>query len=96
MGQGEAQVRVLLPRALLEYSRGEESLEVSAGTLKEVFAQLSVLYPGLGERVLDDQGQVRKYVHVFVNEDSVGHLEPGAVSLNSGDTVHILPSVAGG
>ncbi len=87
---------MLLPRALLEYSSGKDSLELSAITLAEALAQLNAQYPGLGERILDDQGRIRKFVHVFVNNDSVSHLEPEAVSLHEGDTVHILPSLAGG
>ncbi len=89
-------MRVLLPRALLEFSRGEGSVELAAGTLAEALSKLNARYPGIGERILDDRGRVRKFVHVFVNEESVAHLEPEGVALRSGDTVHILPSVAGG
>lgn len=87
---------VRLPRALLDYTNGEEDVEVSAATLAEAFTRLNQRYPGLGERILDDQGAVRPYVHIFVNEDSVGHGAPEEKELRSGDRVTILPSVAGG
>ncbi|MEE9600896.1 MAG: MoaD/ThiS family protein [Thermoplasmata archaeon] len=96
MSEGEIRVRVMLPRALLEYSGGEDSVEMTAGTLAEVIVQLNSRFPGIGERILDDRGQLRKFVHIFVNQDSVSHLEPESVPLHPGDTVHILPSVAGG
>ncbi|MCJ2519854.1 MAG: MoaD/ThiS family protein [Candidatus Thermoplasmatota archaeon] len=96
MSEGEIRVRVMLPRALLEYSGGEDSVEMTAGTLAEVIVQLNSRFPGIGERILDDRGQLRKFVHTFVNQDSVSHLEPESVPLHPGDTVHILPSVAGG
>ncbi|MEE9237603.1 MAG: MoaD/ThiS family protein [Thermoplasmata archaeon] len=96
MSEGEIRVRVMLPRALLEYSGGEDSVKMTAGTLAEVIVQLNSRFPGIGERILDDRGQLRKFVHIFVNQDSVSHLEPESVPLHPGDTVHILPSVAGG
>ncbi len=96
MVEGEAQVRVWLPRALREYSKGRDTVDLAGGTLAVVIASLNARYPGLGYRILDDQGRLRRYVLVFVNDDSVAHLEPEAVRLRDGDTVHILPSVAGG
>lgn len=96
MVEGEAQVRVLLPRTLREYCDGRDAVDVGGGTLADVVSRLNAQFPGLGARILDDQGRVRRYVHVFVNQTSVGHQEPEAVTLRSGDIVHILPSVAGG
>ncbi len=96
MPEGKAMVRVLLPRALLEYSGGEDFVDISARTLAEAITKLGSRLPGIRERVLDDQGRVRKFVHVFVNQESVAHLNPESVPLKPGDTVHILPSVAGG
>lgn len=96
MVEGEAQVRVWLPRALREYSKGRDTVELTGGNLAVVIGRLNARYPGLGYRILDDQGRLRRYVLVFVNDDSVAHLEPEAVRLRDGDTVHILPSVAGG
>lgn len=89
-------VEVRFPRALLEYSGGEDVVAVEARDLAEAVDQLNTRFPGLRERILDDQGRVRQFVHVFVNEDSVGHETPGGVSLESGDRVFILPAVAGG
>ena len=89
-------VRVRLPRALLVYSRGDETVEAEGSTLKEVLAHLDEEFPGLRERIVDDQGQIRRFVHVFINGDSMAFQEPGTVRLRPGDTVHVLPSVAGG
>ena len=96
MVEGEAQVHVILPRGLREYSEGKDSIELRAGNLADAVAQLNARFPGLGYRLLDDQGKMRRYVLVFVNEDSVAHLAPEGVRLRDGDVVHILPSVAGG
>jgi len=96
MVEGEVRVEVYLPRALREYSEGKDWIELRAATLADAVTQLNARFPGLGYRLLDDQGKMRRYVLVFVNEDSVAHLAPDAVRLRDGDVVHILPSVAGG
>ncbi len=96
MVEGEGRVQVVLPRALREYSHGKETVNLNAATLAEIVAQLNARFPGLGYRLLDDQGRMRRYVLVFVNDESVAHLAPEDVPLRDGDVVHILPSVAGG
>ena len=96
MAGGETRVTVTLPRGLQEYAKGQGTVEVDGSTLADVVARLNAMFPGLRYRLLDDQGRMRRYVLVFVNEDSVAHLAPESVRLRDGDTVHILPSVAGG
>lgn len=89
-------VHVTLPMALREYARGRDALEIEAGTLADAVARLARDFPGLGYRILDDQGRLRRFVNAFVNDEFVSHLDPQTVRLQDGDTVHILPSVAGG
>ena len=89
-------MRLELPTGLRKYAGGKDSYEVRASTLAEAIARLNAEFPGFAYRVLDDQGKMRRYVLVFVNEDPVAHLPPEDVRLKVGDTVRILPSVAGG
>jgi molybdopterin synthase sulfur carrier subunit len=89
-------VRVHLPKSLRAYWSGPEVVDVDARNLADVFANLNRSYPGLGDRIVDDQGNVRPYVHVFVNFKAVPAGPPGQILVASGDAVHILPSVAGG
>ncbi len=89
-------VQVTLPSALREYARGRDAVEVEASTLADAVARLAKDFPGLGYRILDDQGRLRRFVNAFVNDELVSHLDPQDVRLRDGDTVHILPSVAGG
>ena len=89
-------VRVLLPRSLQAYWSGPSALEVEGRHLGEVFAALGAAHPGLAERVLDDQGRVRRHVQVFLNQEPVGRREPASVAVRGGDVVHILPAVSGG
>jgi molybdopterin converting factor small subunit len=92
----EGSVEVLLPPALREYSGGEEVVKVDAKNVAEAILRLDERFRGLGDRILDDGGRVRRHVHVFVNEESVGQADPRDVALKPGDRVHILPAVSGG
>lgn len=89
-------VVVVLPGALREYAKGAESVRGKGGNLAAVLADLEARYPGLRQRVLADTGAFREYVNVFVNGDQVEQADPAKVRVKDGDTVHILPSVAGG
>lgn len=89
-------IRVTLPSALRAYAQGNDAVDVKAATLADAIARLAADFPGLGYRILDDQGRLRRFVNAFVNDELVSHLEPQDVRLREGDTVHILPSVAGG
>jgi len=96
MVEETVRIRVTLPSALREYARGRESVDVPAATLADVIARLAAYFPGLGYRILDDQGRLRRFVNAYVNDEPVSHLEPRDVRLREGDSVHILPSIAGG
>jgi molybdopterin converting factor small subunit len=96
MVEGEMRVRLELPTGLRQFAGGKDSFEVRAATLAEAIRGMNAEYPGLAYRLLDDQGRMRRFVLVFVNEDPVAHLPPEDVRLRDGDTVYIVPSVAGG
>ncbi len=96
MVEGGPRIHVTLPSALREYAQGRDAVDVEADTLAAVVARLATDFPGLGYRILDDQGRLRRFVNAYVNDEPVSHLEPHEVRLRDGDTIHILPSVAGG
>jgi len=96
MVEGDMRVRVELPTGLRQYAGGKSSFEVRAASLADAIREINAQHAGLAYRLLDDQGRMRRFVLVFVNEDPVAHLPPEDVRLKVGDTVRILPSVAGG
>jgi sulfur-carrier protein len=96
MVEERPRVRVTLPSALREYAQGQDAVDVHADTLADAIARLATDFPGLGYRILDDQGRLRRFVNAYVNDELVSQIEPQDVRLRDGDTVHILPSVAGG
>jgi molybdopterin converting factor small subunit len=96
MAATPARVNVRLPPALRRDFSLRGAVEAEGDTLAEALADLNRRHPGLGGSVLDDQGKVRRNVIVFRNSEAVTHLDPEGVHLESGDTVHVLPHVAGG
>jgi len=89
-------VRIVLPAALREYARGASEVKASGRTLGALLADLDAKFPGIRQRILEDTGVIRQYVNVFVNGGQVEEPDPARVRVEDGDTVHIIPSVAGG
>ncbi len=88
-------VTVHIPPALRSLTEGQDEVCLEAGDVAALLWALEAAFPGLRARIIDEVGRQRPYVNVFVNEELVrGPLEH--VPLTRGDTVHILPSVAGG
>ena len=88
--------RVRIPTILRSYSGGAAEVDVQAGSLREVLACLDASCPGIGARVLDESGQLRRFVNVYVDDDDVRFLEGLDTSVREGAKVSIIPAVAGG
>ena len=75
---------------------GEKQVSVETGTLADVITSLEAAHPGMGERLLDDDGGLRKFVNIFVDDDDVRYLDGLDTKVADGITVSIIPAVAGG
>ena len=75
---------------------GDKQVPVAPGTLSDIVAELDAAHPGLGERLLDSEGVLRKFVNVFVDDDDVRYLDGLDTKVDDGITVSIIPAVAGG
>jgi molybdopterin synthase sulfur carrier subunit len=91
-----ATIQVLIPTPLRRYTGGESKVGASGATVGEVLAELNGRYPGLKERVCDPDGEIRRFVNVFVNGRNVRELQGAATAVKSGDEVGIIPAMAGG
>ena len=89
-------VTVRIPTTLRPMSGGAKPVEVAPGTLTDVIAALDAAHPGFADRLLDDDGALRKFVNIFVDDDDVRYLEGLATEVADGITVSIIPAVAGG
>ena len=89
-------VQVRIPTPLRKLTNDEEVVETSAETIGDAITDLETRYPGLQERLLDDDGQVRRFVNVYVNEEDIRFLQDKETPLKDGDEVSIIPAIAGG
>ena len=89
-------VTVRIPTTLRPMSGGAKTVEVAPGTLTAVIAALEAAHPGFADRLLDDDGALRKFVNIFVDDDDVRYLDGLATEVADGITVSIIPAVAGG
>jgi molybdopterin converting factor small subunit len=71
-------------------------VQVEGSTLAEVLASLNAAHPGFSDRLLDNEGNLHKFVNVFVADDDVRYLQGLATAVTNGQTVSIIPAVAGG
>jgi molybdopterin synthase sulfur carrier subunit len=90
-------IRVRIPTPLRSLTNGQDVIVVSAhGPLSELIASLESQYPGFKERLCDENGELRRFVNVYVNGEDVRFLQGLATLVNTGDEVSIVPAVAGG
>jgi molybdopterin converting factor small subunit len=89
-------VSVRIPTILRPYTGGASEVAADGGTLGEVIDALEVAHPGLRARVLDDDGAIRRFVNVYVNDDDVRFAEGLATATPDGTSISIIPAVAGG
>lgn len=89
-------VTVILPTPLMETTHGNREVAVEASSLSELLGKLEGMFPGLKDRICDEQGAFRRYVNVFLNDKHLPHEAVRYQTLKATDTVHILPSIAGG
>ena len=89
-------VTVRIPTTLRPLSGGNTQVTVEPGTLQQVISGLDAAHPGFADRLLDDDGSLRKFVNVFVDDDDVRYLDGLGTAVDDGITVSIIPAVAGG
>ena len=88
-------IEVRIPTILRTYTGGAKSVEGSGSTLEELFADLDGRYDGLRERLMDNSG-LRRFINVYLNDEDVRFLGGLETPVADGDTVTVLPAVAGG
>ncbi|MGH2697635.1 MAG: MoaD/ThiS family protein [Actinomycetota bacterium] len=89
-------VAVRIPTVFRKYTGGESQVSLEPGTVGELIDQLDSRYPGFGRQVLTDDGSLHRFVNVYVNDEDVRYIEKLDTKAIEGDTVSLLPSVAGG
>jgi sulfur-carrier protein adenylyltransferase/sulfurtransferase len=88
--------RVLIPTPLRPYTDQQDAVEVDGATVGELLSSLTARYADLRRHLYSEEGKLRSFVNVYVNDDDIRYLEREATTLKAGDVVSIVPSVAGG
>jgi sulfur-carrier protein len=89
-------IEVRVPTVLRRHTAGEKKVQAAGDDLRALIADLDERFPGLGERLVDDRGQLHRFINVYVNDEDVRFLGGIQTPLEDGDVVSVLPAVAGG
>jgi sulfur-carrier protein len=89
-------IEVRIPTILRTYTGGAKAVDGSGATLDELLSNLDSAHNGLRDRLVDDSGKLRRFVNVYLNDEDVRFLGALETPVKDGDTVTVLPAVAGG
>lgn len=87
---------VRIPTPLRRLTNGQDKVDVDGDSLGGVIDAMNEQYPGIRERICDDQGQLRNFVNVYINGEDVRFLQGLETATTDGDEVSVVPAVAGG
>lgn len=89
-------VTVKVPTPLRKFTAGAESVQGTGDTVGGLVENLENRYPGIRERICDEQGRVRRFVNLYLNGDDIRFLQQLETRLKDGDEISIVPAIAGG
>ena len=87
---------VRIPTPLRRLTNGQDKLEIESANVSEMIDSMESEFPGFKERLLDENGELRYFVNIYLNGEDVRFLEGVATPITSGDEISIVPAVAGG
>lgn len=88
--------KILIPTPLRQYVDKKDTVEAAGATVGELLGALTSQYPDLRKNLYTDEGKLRSFVNVYVNDEDIRYLSKDATPVADGDTVTIVPSIAGG
>jgi MoaD family protein len=89
-------VKVIIPTPLRAYAGKQESVEVEGATVGQALGALTAKHGDLKKHLYTDDGKLRSFVNVYVNDEDIRYLQKDQTALKAGDTISIVPSIAGG
>lgn len=88
--------KIHIPTPLRQYVGKQSSVDVKGSTVGEAMSTLVTLHPDLKKHLYTDEGKLRAFVNLYVNDEDIRYLQKEATALNDGDDISIVPSIAGG
>ena len=89
-------VLVRIPTPLRALTKGAAEVHADASTVTDLIEALERQFPGLKERLVEDGGQLRRFINIYINQEDIRFLQGATTSLKQGDEVSIVPAIAGG
>lgn len=89
-------VKVIIPTPLRQYTEKRDTIEVAGGTVAEALSGLTSQYGALRKHLYNDQGKLRSFVNIYLNDEDIRYLQKDQTPLNDNDVISIVPSIAGG
>ncbi|HLD82351.1 MAG TPA: MoaD/ThiS family protein [Candidatus Omnitrophota bacterium] len=91
-----AKVKVRIPAPLQKITQNKQEVESEAANIKELILNLDRQFPGIKERLLDENGKIRRFINFYVNDEDIRFLKQDETALTDGAEVSIIPAIAGG
>jgi adenylyltransferase/sulfurtransferase len=88
--------RILIPTPLRQFAEKQDSVNVTGGTVGEVLSALIAKFPDLKKNLYNDEGKLRSFVNVYLNDEDIRYMNKEATPAADSDTISIVPSIAGG
>ncbi len=89
-------IKVRIPTPLRPMTGGKNEVEIAGNSVAEIIENLTSVHPGIKERICDEQGEVRRFINIYVNEEDIRFLTGKETPLKDGDEMSIIPAIAGG
>jgi molybdopterin synthase sulfur carrier subunit len=89
-------VTVKVPTPLRKLTGGQSDVEVDGATVREVFARLDAAHDGFQAKILDDTGEIRRFINVYVNDEDVRDRQGLDTAVSARDVISVVPAIAGG
>lgn len=88
--------KVRIPTPLRTYTKGQDEVLLAGTSVAEVLKNLDAEYPGIGAKIVDEKGEVRRFINVFVGENDIRHLKGSKTQVGEKEVISIFPAIAGG
>lgn len=89
-------VKVIIPTPLRQYTEKRDTIELQAGTVGEALSGLTAKFEGLRKHLYNEEGKLRSFVNVYLNDEDIRYLQKDKTPVNDNDVLSIVPSIAGG
>jgi molybdopterin synthase sulfur carrier subunit len=89
-------ILVRIPTPLQKFTKNQSEVQAEGATVQEVLAHLDSSFPGIRERLCDEQGTVRRFINLYLNDEDIRFIEGEKTVLKDGDELAIIPAIAGG